>query len=481
MNKKHIFIVITSIVLYTPIHTQLYSSFFRARPISQMSELEYGLTQWYLYNAQSSRPASRFYFEATPFYFHSINPKKLGTYFSPDNKKELAVNEYNIGDINSLWFGVMAQPYGSYYAAQLKIRPVRDIVGSALKVIINLDPEFCHTWISVYMPIGYASFKSGISETTFGNHGGTPGFNSIMETLDKKFYGYSNISQTARKKVLCDDMLIRLGYDFIDECDRLTPYGLIYVPTSRGSDGVYMIEAAMGNGGHPGIGFGLNADGHLWQKECRSIRLLGDARFAYFFARHEIRTPDLKNSNWSRYFTVDYQTKLNDPTRQPLTDFITGNYTIKPGMMFDLWLAAHYNRNNLNIEAGYNLWWHQKERIGRGEAFQTFPYNLSIIVPQINIPFHTASNATIANGNSQGPNALALDDEPQIIHLADIDQKSATQKATGSSTLYYAMSHDFIDCAYEGMIGGGVSVEIAHNRAALSQLGLWLKAGIALS
>lgn len=476
---KKIIILLCAVSAY--IVAEPYGTFFRPRPISQMSELEYALSQWNEYhskNASCQDTIFRYSFEATGFYFHSLNSKSVGKYFSPGGLDEMRVRELNTGDVGSLWFSVMSDA-NTFYESTLRLRPTRDIAGGLFKGLFYFDPECGRTWAAVIVPFAYVSHKLGVEEILFTSPGILAGGSaSVSQALTSTHYNFSKFYGDAQTTVLIDDIALKLGYDLSRDCQQhASMYGIAYLPTSKPSDAVYLFEPLLGNGRHFGLGGGVNIDKHIWGCDHRRIHWLSDLRLAYYFKGKEKRSLDLNNGNWSRYFTVEFLPNALDPSQKKGVNFFSGNVNVTPGAMIDFWTALHYNRRSFNIEAGYNFWWRQEENISFGKFLETFPSDLAIVPFLLNNGSVTASHATIAQSNVNGPNPLIADPSPVTITSADFDLQSAAQKSTWSSTFYIALSHELVGNCIDGMIGGGISYELSH-RGALSQIGGWIKGNI---
>lgn len=477
MNYRYGFLIALMIVQQV-IVADSYGTFFRARPLSQMVELENALDFYAFFNKEAECGDRKFRldFQQTFCYFHSTRPEHTGKYFSPDALSQIEVRELNVGDVGSLWFDVIAET-NSFYESTMKIRPVRNLGGGLFKMFIDLDSLAPNMWASIMLPVAYVSHKSGLSETLV-IPGVSPGYASVSASLNSGRYKYSVISKRSKHNVLIDDVVGKIGAQIFDnDKQRCNAYAIAFIPTSKASSAQTIFEPTLGSGHHAGFGGGLTMESCLWVCGTAKASLLLDARYAYYLNHKEQRTVDLKNGNWSRYFTIDEFSNMADPIRQLGPNIFTGEFSVCPRSMVDAWAALHYNDCTFNAEFGYNFWWHGGERIGFGNYSPKA--NIGIVPAPENNTFPTASTATIAKSNVVGPNPLIVDATPVFITADDYDLQSAAQKSAASSTFYMAFSYDLCKESVLSAMGVGGSYEMAHNNAALSQVGVWVKGTIA--
>ena len=471
-------------------------TFFRPRSLSQSSFLELGLSEWETYHrCRKDDKDSWLDFQSSVFYFHSTNRDTLARNFLPCCKDCISVEEDNTADISSLWLGIITPGSDTRFQSDVVFRPRRQATGATFKFRINFGglTDNCFwekMYASLYFPIVHVRHELGFKEVRRSIDGQLEGFANVGQALTNAVYNFGRLCCGKLTETGVDDLQFKIGYDIcIDEVNHYGAYFVLFVPTGHESDACYLFEPTMGSGGHLGVGLGINDSYRFWENECgdHALDILFDLRWSYFFKDDECRSFDLKNCEWSRYMRV---VNREDTTVSfPAINFLTANADVVPRNTIDIWLAAHYNCCNWNLEIGYDFYWKQAEDIRCARLCSDIcDGNIGIfdIVGVIGCEgaATTASRAcinasTLVNPEGQlSPTRPASDPEFTPITPADINCFSAAQRAQVSSTIYGACSYDWYVRNLPGMIGFGVSYEIAHKHSTLSQAGIWGKLGI---
>lgn len=476
---------------------------FVPRLMSQNLVLEDALFQYYQFHlpcCDSECPPWISLEIAAPYYFKSTDSKRLARYFMPGCQECAVVGQNNTSDISSLWLKIVA-PADTPFESTICIEPRRTVIGGAFRVFFDFgayDPCLCNWWASIFVPVQQVRHDLHITETPSADSGTPivpPSFPDVISALNNPEWNYGKFSTNKLKKTGVDDIALRLGYNFVrDEEDLLGLYGLLFVPTGKGTKSEYVFEPLVGSK-HVGVGLGLIADYTFYECGSTSIDFLLDARYAHFFKHHEVRSMDLYNGDWSRYLLVAQPT---DPTT-PLSgiNFFTQKVNVNPSNLFEVWAAVSFNYCNFHFEAGYDFWHRSKEKISLADAdlgvgiydIAYDPYNTCQIsescakicqsVPtEAGAPVSDLAFVTVKNSNALNDKAITQNN-CQNLPCSYLNPNSAASPRALSSTVYGAISYDCcLCCEYPVMIGIGGQYEFAHRASALSQYGVWLKSAI---
>jgi len=472
------------------------STFFRPRPLSQDATLEHALTAYdYYYGDYGSNnckcPWLRF--GASLFYYQSVDRSRVAKFFLPNCKPCISVAEQGNADVNSLWFGVIAPPYGDnvsasthqFFESTFKVRPERKVVGVALQGRIDI-PDIClcgsnslkNLWLTFFIPVVHVRHQLHMEEcfNVAGNLAGHTSLSDALSNCDRVFQRFYCGTKT---RTGVDDFNLKLGWDFM-QCDNyhVGAYGVIFVPTGTRSKSKYAFEPTIGSGkGHVGLGLGFNFDYQIRNSCDRSVVWLFDARYAYFLKAKECRTFDLcRNGDWSRNLLLVTPETVANPV--PGVNFLTHKVNVTPRSNINLWTAIHYERCDWHFEFGYDFWWRQREKVSFGSCcpqINAGVFDITGMCRETNLT--TASNACIAVVDFE--NKIPTSDAEFVaITASDLDISSAEHPAALSSKIYVAAARDWEICCRPTSWGLGVSYEAAHRRTALSQVGVWLKGAV---
>ena len=180
------------------------STFFRPRPLSQDATLEHALTAYdYQYGnyGDSNCRLPWLRLGASAFYYQSVDRSRLAKFFLPGCKECITVAEQGTADVNSLWCGIMAPPFGDnvsasthqFFESVFKVRPERQVVGVALQGRTDFaDICLCNNlvfnnslkdlWFSFFIPIVHVRHQLHMEEC-FEVAGALQGHTSLTDCL----------------------------------------------------------------------------------------------------------------------------------------------------------------------------------------------------------------------------------------------------------------------------------------------------------
>ncbi len=473
-------IIVVLVISYTTMYGHAHT-FLRARPVSQNAVLEQALYAYDTYHNRCCTPTciGDIHVQPMGFYTHSFNNHKRATFFLPHAQRCMTVGLDNISDISSPWLGIIT-PLASPFRSIVTLRPERQTIGAACKVHIDFNPVSCtYPWLSIFIPVIHVRHKLHLKEKVEGMRGVPPGFEDARAAFNNPAWCFGRLSCKTLKKTGCDDIDVQIGCDIIRRpCENFGVYGELFIPTGGSSKARHLFEPTIGNGNHVGLGIGLRGDYCFRSCGESSWTLLADARAAYFFKHKERRSFDLCGCDWSRYLLVcridDLEQGIIDPL--PGINFFTRSVEVTPRGMIEGFFAFHFRSCRWNAELGYDVWWHQKEKICIPACEQNIAiFDIAGACP----PGRTSASTACITGALPGPGGPVSDAQIVPFQESSFNRGSAEHPTALSSTVYAALSYDLVCLdTYKGMIGGGLSCEWAHSKGAFSTVGLWLKGGV---
>ncbi len=198
-------------------------------------------------------------------------------------------------------------------------------------------------------------FKGGVIEKSKGDV-------NAFENLYNALISPGDLTRTS-----VADLDLILGYKFLDKRNYYVAMNIgLTVPTGNKSDGVNAFDAVIGNGGHLGFGFGLDARGKVWESACHKYNLNVNVamNYRYLFEDDEVRTLGLTNQNFGQYLLLIDRTKQpNTQQLTPAANVTTLNVNVTPGSQFDGMVSMNYNYNRFAFDLGYNVFFRARERV----------------------------------------------------------------------------------------------------------------------
>lgn len=467
-----------------PDHARTSRTFFRPRSVLEDAGLYLALNGYnfhrkYFEPNSPERQAHKIHFARSLFYEQSKNKgnKNIARYFFPKKKSQVSIAENGTGDVGSLWLSVIA-PDNEVYQSTLSLCPERNIVGSYLdfrKDVNCIDGLWVETKFALYQVTHRLRPIERLANTNI--LGTLPGATTALEYLSDGDLKYGKITPCHMELGGFDDIELKVGYDCFRSVERgyyAGFYGSVIVPISTLPNAEHLFEPLLGRG-HWGLGAGLNGGYKVWECNNHNITLLADASFNYLLKRTELRSLDLKsNGEWSRYMRVATQ---NQPAvSYPAINFTTLPLEVTPRGVLNLWAAAHYQHCNWHVEAGWNLWWKQAEKIclkndcSAATAFNSL--NIGIFDMANTCNPTSASTANISQGKTlvgTGTNNVVSDASFRALTIDDLDLASASHPRTLTNKVYGAVSYDIAILNRLLNLGLGGSMEFSKCYNALEQ------------
>ena len=452
-------------------------TFFMPRPLGSIAELALQNYKMYHNNYDENRKAYKYPQDRALLsnqnnyvYFETGNSQAMARYFLQTRQSHIDVDQ-NGGDnkIASKWLGLDGPTQN--FKSKLGINPSRRVYGTIIGYHHDLSIITKNLWWSFSLPILRVEHKLKISEFDQGEQGADTRIKTVIDALNQSDYQYGKFNPNRMAKVGLDDLSIKAGYNINNEDNvRFGVYGNIIVPLGDKPNSEFVFGHMLGNGGHTGIGCGVNLESLLYEEEKHELSMIADLNYKYLLPAVEKRSFDLVNGKWSRYlFVVREGAALN-----PLSgiNFFTKDLVVKPESSADLMCALHYRHSNLNVEAGYNLWIRAEENV---KLKNDWNENIGVFNPQaLSNSDGTASSADITQSFTE----VIPDGQFIKIGQEDIDLLSATHKEAMTQSLYVGMSLDTSLLDSPVMIGLGGSYELASDNTAFNTWGVWAKTSI---
>lgn len=308
-----------------------------------------------------------------------------------------------------------------------------------------------------------------------------PGFPSVYAALNNPEWNYGKFSRSTQSVTGVADVLLSFGCDFVrGPCGNFGTYFALFIPTGTSSKARTVWEPLIGAGPHVGLGFGLQGDVTYAFDEESELTFLAELRYAYFLKGRERRSFDLlQNGPWSRYLLVSRVADLEQcpvvVCPYPGINYFTRNVQVTPRSTIYFFFAPHYNRGDLNIEIGYGFWWRQREKIVIPPCDQGIAiFDITGSPPASKT---SASTATI-KGALPGPGGPKSDPVITPVPACPLNSCSGATTPWFSSTIYGAASYDIKGPCYPGSVGVGLSYTFAQSTGAMSEIGVWVTAGV---
>lgn len=406
-----------------------------------------------------------------PIYTQSVG-SKLQKYFTINHKCSLNVREDGSGDISSLWFNVVSSN-DTFYNSTLSFHPKRQTYGGLLYFTAQLP---CGFQLAINTAILTARHNMHLCEkdaqhlATIQNLGTCPGFSTIAESFANPERLFGRICGT-RKKTGLDDIQVKALYTFYSHpCFEGALFGLLGIPTGKGSKARYLFEPLVGSK-HVQLGFGVDGQWQITQSDINTWSLRGEAKYRYAFKGNEIRSFDLKkNGQWSRYMAFVDQT--DKYAFYPAINDLTFKSCVSPRSSFDLYVATQFNHCNWNFELGYDLWYRNAEKVS--VPFQLFESGIADLRGIALQNPHTANTANISQGIQPGVNQMISDPSFAPITIDDINLTSGAQAASLSNSVYGSIGYLFKRNCYALQVGLNVAYERGTSVNTPDSIATWL-------
>jgi hypothetical protein len=422
------------------------------------------------------------HFYATPFYQKSRKDEcGLTRFFLPNGKCAIDLEQNGTGDVNPL-FLQLSSPAATPFSSIFSIEPQRKSAGAVFNIRWDLGRYFdCWDglWFSLNTAVLHVKHNLNVCEKP-ATQVTCPPFANACAAFNNPEWTAGRIPCCSKKHTGLDDIQVKLGYDwFACDCqglDHLTFYLVGGIPTGKRPKSCFLFEPIVGSK-HGSFGFGVNADNKIWAGCDSDITWMVDLKYRYVFKATERRSFDLcANGDWSRFLLL---ANVNDPiTPIPAINVLTTKVKVTPRSTIDFWTALHYHYCNWGLEAGYNLWWRQAEKVRLDCTPDLAGLGIFDLAGARILQPTSASTANISQSIG-GVNPVVSDATFVQLRTSDLNLKSAAHPKALSHKVYGAIDYRNCWCNYPLLIGFAGSYEFARpRRNAFEQWAVFGKLGI---
>jgi len=296
----------------------------------------------------------------------------------------------------------------------------------------------------------------------------------------------AKMSPCKRSETGVADIDLMLGYKF-NKCGWNAALNLgVTIPTGNTPDAEYVFDAVVGNGGHVGFGFGLDAHGKLWKSEdCdHSLTMNFAMNYRYLFRDRECRTLGICNENFGQYMLLIDRTL--QPSAQQLTpaaNVTTLRVDVTPGSQFDGIVSFNYNWCGFALDLGYNLFLRSHEKVKLACASKCGTKTNAFVDGKWAIATRNADMCDdLGTFNPSVTNPMTVADQPDHIHRivneADLDRSAAETPSLTSHKLFVGLGYWTKDWEVPVLVGVGGHFEWADDDL-ISNWGFNARLGVA--
>jgi hypothetical protein len=455
-------------------------TFLAARPHGVNSALE----RVSLQNMTTSKAEDAFgsTFQATAFISESLKSRELAQYFLADDKASLDLTRDQLRQVipDEHNVAIAGSVLEKADATTIKLMPTQSTLGALFTYNQDLEKILPGLYFNVRVPFVHIETDPGLT-LTGGNSdlfkqylAGTLLEIPITETNARKPLQYARIAGKQSANGIAD-IDLRMGYIFVKHEDY--NFGLnvgLTIPTGNHPEAKSAFEAIYGNGGHWGLGAGLEGQRTLWEGEESSIAFHAHADYRYLFTNTERRTFGITNANLGQYNIVALsEVQSSTVPAVPAANILTLSTDVTPGHQVDAVAGFTYSLGGLTVDLGYNLWYHGKESLTLRDTWNDdrFVYLTSdgVTAPVI---FGLTGTTLLTETN---PNPLVK----KLTQKATLNMDAATTPVQLSHKILAGAGYAFQEWEYPLMFGVGAFYEIPNNNAVIRSWGAYCKAGIA--
>ncbi len=417
-----------------------------------------------LFDNESEDKTFNVKFGFNPFFISSTSASAITKYFVPCDD-QLYIREDATCNIASPWLYLLSSTETGF-SSNVYLKPEYKKRGVLLSGLIHFPDIWRGLWLQCNIAPLKAFRKLNVRETSLGEEGVITGYQNTTQALSSFS---TNLFKNRVSIAGIDDIQLKMGF-VIKEGARLhfDFYGVGIIPTSNKQTSYYFAEPYLGNGGHGGIGIGMNGSGVASEDAKYRWRLLGDIKYFYLFEQCAKRCFDLYNGDWSRYLLCAFEAV---PTvALPLLPEVTNNCLVNPRGQLNFLLASEHLFQRFFIRYGVNVWLRQSERLKLfGNDFNTLGIFDLKGARQGNAV--SASKAQI--WQTAGVDNVASSDSSFVrLTNSDINPSSAALPDVYTFKLFAGCGYLNKDRGLEFGLHG--FYEWANYRSAMNQWGLWL-------
>lgn len=467
-------------------------TFMSPRPIGFYSPMEYTTWHDHVYKKREN-PHLHTHFMVTGFYVGSQNDGGIAKYFGAgDGSHGLSVgtlDQLDAGQVN-IWNQLLIKSVNpSTLAGTITFDPEQEMWGARLDFFQDVFKPFNAMYFKASLPIVYVQNNMGMTVAN--------GHTMVIETGNKTVslqdflagrVDNSSLTDVSgndnpnmlnplkkakidgrRTKTGASDLDLTLGYKF-HQAKNSHFFGHVdcLVPLGNHPRGDYLFEPVIGNGGHVGLGLGIDAGASLWHNKRSDVTFLATLNYQYLLERNESRTIPVKNAaltsvninSFTHYLALGQNGQVARPL-EPAANILTRDVSVRPGSTFDGSLAFAFKSSGFTIDLGYNLYFKDKESV-KLPTFEDGVWGISTSA------FDTSSIVTQFNDGTTIGGLITKDALDMTAITSPWQTTHSIFGGFGYTTKMYKK--------YPASVGIGGAYEFAADNAAQERASVWLKA-----
>lgn len=445
-------------------------------------------------------------FEAVLFGGKAVKTRNLASYFLPNCKTTLTVNEAPTqtapSDLEAQNFGIYTVD-GTAGTGGFQSTICFNAKAAEYGLGLHYLQGFCFNddrsqwwYVDISAPITHVKSELLLTETVINNGGGADEFASTTTAVDSMIAAFSQSAWCFGKIDSCAkhgktglaDIEAKLGYQwtYSEDCFFASYLGFV-IPTGNKAKAHYVFEPIVGNGKHWGIMLGSQGGFNVWDScnEDWHLKFSFYTNAEYLFQNKQMRSFDLKGKPWSRYISVyaDEAAATLAATSDapganvtPGINVFTQHVKVQPRFQYNLttmWTLS--SECGFRGELGYNLYSREKECVKLACDWVTGPAIAALSGAGETSPVRNITGNVLLNDvtNSLANYSLSL------IQASDLDLDSAAHPAVLSNTVYGALGYDWDDICTPLHLDIGGSYEWAgKDFAVMNRWTVWGKFGV---
>jgi hypothetical protein len=455
-------------------------SFFWSRPVYRNIGAQKPLWQEFVFNTCGTCKTAAF--QVIPIYQQSFGTRSLAKYFLFNDQLHLLIkgddvianNPYS-RDVRAEWIGLP-----SNYTGTFSVHPRQKQFGLWIEGIMQLgscfDNDFFDCfWVGIAAP--YQVIKNDVHPSQTPPINPSPTFpHDALEALSNPAYLFGKFDGEQERKSFAE-IDFKFGTNLLN-CDyfQIGMYSMFVVPLRGAARQEFVFNPFIGNNGHFGCGTGVTFKlPLLCDNECQLFSFFAYFENIYFFRSRQKRIFDLIERPWSRYLLLNSK---EGGVNIPAINILTRQVRARPYNMLDMFTGFDWELGNIQVEIGYGLWARGREQLKFDDCF---PANFGIAgVGFLSTTSAIPASASRSSIQEQAPNDVDRFGNPIFvpIRLEDLDIDSGAARGALSHRAHFSAGYIYSREGFEVLLGAGAFIEISQYNTAISNWGIWGKAGL---
>lgn len=492
------------------------------QPRSQSENTARLIVDWFQYTNKFN--VKNFYgtFAITPEYTRTFRPARLAQYFFATDTLSISGSEVDDrGELDLL---------ADYFGLSPSFQSTARLIPLMQNYLVDFSAYFGWKdyYFRIHAPFVCAQTRIRMHERVIDNGSGVeyPAGYMTQNPLPAPFTCFTNAMRNpesfgdvqartfgnfccTKTHTAFSDVRMALGWNMVNH--DYGHFGLdIRAATPNGTkpNAHCLFEPIIGNGRHWILGAGFTGHGLIWEKDGREEwNIIVDAHLQHLFNSRQLRSFDITGNGFaSRYILMkQFSDGAYTRTSLPAINATTLNADVSINLEIEGAIMFAYTYDCFEFDIGYNGWLRTHEIITCPSPFPANTYGMKgiqdVTIGALPSPA-TQSTATIFGNNLADQAAVADPNPPVLISPTNIYLNSAATPQQMTHKIFWHLSYNADDkvtnlltnsCTAPWWItnhyigfGGEVEFEgfipkydFRPNHIAMSQWGLWIKAGVA--